>query len=58
MDGTRRHVEAQQAVRQRRIIAERQAPIQRAAELEHDNDDNAAGNQYAIDGSQAPVGSL
>ena len=58
MDGIGRHVEAQRLVFQRNTLGTRQALIQRAAELEHDNDDNAAGNQYAIDGSQAPVGSL
>src|SRR5579883_3097803 len=42
MDGIGRHV-AQQTVRQRQIIATRQALIQRAAELEHDNDDKIAG---------------
>jgi hypothetical protein len=43
MDGIGRHVEAQQTVRQRQIIATRQALIQRAAALEHDNDDKIAG---------------
>src|SRR5579883_2622492 len=43
MDGIRRHVAAQQTVRQRGIIATRQALIQRAAQLEHDNDDKIAG---------------
>jgi alpha-D-ribose 1-methylphosphonate 5-triphosphate synthase subunit PhnI len=53
MDGIG-HVEARQAGRQRRIIAERQALIRR----EHDKDDMAAGNQYSTDGRYAPVGSL
>ena len=43
MDGIGRHVEAQQTVRQRQIIATRQALIQRAAALEHDNDGKIAG---------------
>ncbi len=43
MDGIGRHVAAQQTVRQRQIIATRQALIQHAAQLEHDNDDKIAG---------------
>src|SRR4051812_37920214 len=43
MDGIGRHAAAQETVRQRRIAATRQALIQRAAELEHDNDDKIAG---------------
>jgi hypothetical protein len=43
MDGIGRHLAAQQTVRQRQIIATRQALIQRAAALEHDNDDKIAG---------------
>jgi hypothetical protein len=43
MDGIGRHVAAQQTVRQRQIIGTRQALIQRAAQLEHDNDDKIAG---------------
>jgi hypothetical protein len=43
MDGIGRHVEAQRTVFQRRTLAERQALIRRAAELEHDNDGKVAG---------------
>src|SRR3954471_9377470 len=43
MDGIGRHVAAPQTVRQRQIISERQRLIQRAAALEHDNDDKIAG---------------
>ncbi|HEY4168968.1 MAG TPA: hypothetical protein VGM96_19420 [Reyranella sp.] len=43
MDGIGRHLDAQQQVMQRQIIAERQGLIQRAAALEHDNDDKIAG---------------
>jgi hypothetical protein len=43
LDGIGRHLAAQQTVRERHIIATRQALIQRAAELEHDNDDKIAG---------------
>jgi hypothetical protein len=43
MDGIGRHLDAQQQVLQRQIIATRQGLIQRAATLEHDNDDKIAG---------------
>jgi hypothetical protein len=43
MDGINRHVTAQRAVFNRQTIAERQRLIQRAAELEHNNDDKLAG---------------
>jgi hypothetical protein len=43
MDGVGRHLDAQQQVLQRQIIATRQGLIQRAATLEHDNDDKIAG---------------
>jgi hypothetical protein len=43
MDGIGRHLDAQQQVLQRQIIATRQGLIQRAAQLEHDNDDKIAG---------------
>jgi len=43
MDGIGRHLDAQQQVLQRQIISERQGLIQRAATLEHDNDDKIAG---------------
>jgi hypothetical protein len=38
MDGVDRHVSKQQEALQRQIVSERQTLIQRAAELEHDND--------------------
>jgi hypothetical protein len=37
-DGIDRHVAEQRRVHQRQVVSERQALIQRAAELEHDND--------------------
>ena len=43
MDGIGRHLDAQQQVLQRQIIATRQGLIQRAAALEHDNDDKIVG---------------
>ena len=43
MDGIDRHVAGQRRVHQRQIVSQRQALIQRAAELEHDNDDKIAG---------------
>jgi hypothetical protein len=43
MDGIDRHVAEQRRVHQRQVVSERQALIQRAAELEHDNDDKIAG---------------
>jgi hypothetical protein len=43
MEGIGRHVETQHKVWQRQVIAERQSLIQRAAALEHDNDDKIAG---------------
>jgi hypothetical protein len=43
MDGIGRHVAAQRPVHQRQVVAERQALIRRAAELEPDNDDKIAG---------------
>ena len=42
-DGLTRHVAAQRDVFNRQTIAERQRLIQRAAQLEHDNDDKLAG---------------
>jgi hypothetical protein len=42
-DGIDRHVAEQRRMHQRQILSERQALIQRAAELEHDNDDKIAG---------------
>ena len=42
-DGIDRHVAEQRRVYQRQIVSERQALIQRAAELEHDNDDKIMG---------------
>jgi hypothetical protein len=43
MDGIDRHVAEQRRVHQRQIVSERQALIQRATDLEHDNDDKIAG---------------
>jgi hypothetical protein len=43
MDGIGRHLDAQQQVLQRQIIATRQGLIRRAGELEHDNDDKIVG---------------
>ena len=42
-DGIDRHVAEQRRVYQRQVVSERQALIQRAAELEHDNDDKIMG---------------
>ena len=42
-DGIDRHVAAQRDVLTRQIISERQRLIQRAAQLEHNNDDKLAG---------------
>jgi len=42
-DGIDRHVAEQNRVYQRQIVSQRQALIQRAAELEHDNDDKIMG---------------
>ena len=44
-DGIGRHVEAQRLVFKRNTLGTRQALIQRAAELEHDNDDKIAGSR-------------
>ena len=43
MDGIDRHVAEQRRVHHRQIVAQRQALIQRAAELEHDNDNKILG---------------
>jgi hypothetical protein len=43
MDGIDRHVAGLRRVHQREVVAQRQALIQRAAELEHDNNDKIAG---------------
>src|SRR3954469_14249679 len=43
MDGIDRHVGKQHKAWQRQIISERQTLIQRAAELEHDNDNKITG---------------
>jgi hypothetical protein len=42
-DGIDRHVAEQHRVYQRQVVSRRQALIQRAAELEHDNDDKIMG---------------
>src|SRR6185437_2083497 len=42
-DGSERHVAEQCRVYQRQVVSQRQALIQRAAELEHDNDDKIMG---------------
>ncbi len=42
-DGIDRHVAEQQQVYQRQVVSRRQELIQRAAELEHDNDDKIMG---------------
>jgi hypothetical protein len=42
-DGIDRHVAAQQSVYQRQVVSRRQALIQRAAELEHDDDGKIMG---------------
>jgi hypothetical protein len=42
-DGIDRHVAEQRRVYQRQVVSRRQALIQRAAELEHDNDDKIMG---------------
>ena len=49
MDGIGRHVAAQRLVFQRNTLRTRQALIQRAAELEHDNDGKIAGLADALD---------
>jgi hypothetical protein len=43
MGGIDRHVAEQRRVYRRQVVSERQALIERAAELEHDNDDKVAG---------------
>ena len=58
MDGIGRHVEAQREVFQRNTLGTRQALIQRAAALEHDNDDKIAGLAEAHAGAAQELARL